>query len=96
MKAGNEKCLIFRCAELLGKFSIIDKISQKRDLTKTEKSKNIKSPWEECKTNAILEITVKAWPLDSEMLIGSAGSDKYRWRRKDMLTAKELRIKLKN
>ena len=42
MKAGNEKCLIFRCAELLGKFSFTGKMSQKRDLTQTEKSKIIK------------------------------------------------------
>ena len=83
MKAGNEKHLIFRCAELLGKFSFTDKISQKRDLTKTEKSKIIKCPWEGYNTNAILEIAVKAWPLDGEILIGSAGSDKNRWRRKD-------------
>ncbi len=51
MKAGSEKLLIFRCAELLGKFPFTDKMSQKRDLT--EKSKIIKSPWEIFKTNAI-------------------------------------------
>jgi len=33
MKAENEKCLIFRCAGLLGKCSFTDKISQERDLT---------------------------------------------------------------
>ena len=56
MKAGNEKCLIFRCAELLGKFSFTGKMSQKRDLTQTEKSKIIKYSWEGRNTNAILEI----------------------------------------
>ena len=44
MKAGNENHLIFRCAELLGMFSFTDKLSQKRDLTQTEKSKSIKCP----------------------------------------------------
>ncbi len=44
MKAGGEKLLIFRCAELLGMFSFTDKTSQKRGLTQTEKSKMIKSP----------------------------------------------------
>ena len=33
MKARNEECPIFRCAELLGRFSFTDKMSQKRDLT---------------------------------------------------------------
>jgi len=42
MKAGNEKRLIFRCAELLGMFCFTDKMSQKRHLTQTEKSKIIK------------------------------------------------------
>ncbi len=37
MKAGSEKLLIFRSAELLATFSFTDKMSQKRDLT--EKSK---------------------------------------------------------
>ncbi len=31
MKAGSEKLHIFRCAELLGRFSFTDKMSQKRD-----------------------------------------------------------------
>ncbi len=44
MKAGSEKLPIFRCSELLGRFYFIDEMSQKRDLTRTEKSKIIKSP----------------------------------------------------
>jgi len=39
VKAGSEKLLIFRCAELLGMFLFTAKMSQKRDLTQTEKSK---------------------------------------------------------
>ncbi len=39
MKAGSEKLLIFRCAELLGRFSFTDQMSQKRDLTQTESQK---------------------------------------------------------
>ncbi len=33
MKAESEKLLIFRYAELLGRFSFTDEMSQKRDLT---------------------------------------------------------------
>ncbi len=55
MKAGSEKLLIFRCAEL-GRFSFTDEMSQKRDLTPTEKSKIIKSPWEILNTNAIQKL----------------------------------------
>ncbi len=90
MNAGSEKLLIFRCAELLGRFSFTDEMSRKRDLT--EKSKIIKSPWEIFKTNAIKKLTKKftpkkisntemAWPLVSEMLIGSAELEKNRWRK---------------
>jgi len=60
MKAGNEKHLIFRSAELLGTFSFTDKMSQKRDLTQTENSKINKCSLKGCNTNEILEIAVKA------------------------------------
>ncbi len=39
MKAGSQKLLIFRCAELLGRFSFTDKMSQKKDLTQTKSQK---------------------------------------------------------
>ncbi len=39
MKAASEKLLIFRCAELLGRFSFTDKISQISVLTRTESQK---------------------------------------------------------
>ncbi len=39
MKAGSEKRLIFRCAELFDRFSFTDEMSQKRDLTLTENKK---------------------------------------------------------
>ncbi len=52
MKAGSEKLIIFRCAELLGMLSFTDTMSQKRRLTQTEMSQMIKSPWEILKTNA--------------------------------------------
>ncbi len=42
MKAGSEKLLIFRSAELLVRISFTDEMSQKRDLI--EKPKIIKSP----------------------------------------------------
>ncbi len=39
MKAESQKLLIFRCLELLGRFSFTDKLSQKRDLPQTESQK---------------------------------------------------------
>ncbi len=51
MKAGSEKLLIVRCAELLGMLSFTDTMSQKRRLTQTEMSQMIKSHWEILKTN---------------------------------------------
>ncbi len=87
MKAGSEKLLIYMCAELLGMFSFTDKISQKSGLTKSENSENLK-----------INDKIKTWPLDSKMLTGSARSEKNnnRWRRKFKLTAKDLRINVKN
>ncbi len=81
MNAGSEKLLIFRCAELLGTFPFTDKMSQKRDLTENQKLLNPHEKYS--KLMQYRNCKVKTWPVVSEMLIGSAGLDKNRWRRKD-------------
>ncbi len=71
MKAGSEKLLICRCAELLGTFSFTDKMN-------TEITKSRHDHW------------------TAKCSLGQRGQEKNRWRRKDTLTAKYLRINVKN
>ncbi len=71
MNAGSEKLLIFRCAELLGRCSFTDKISQKNWFNSDWKSEIIKCSWEGCNDR---NGKVKAWPV--KCWLGQHGQNK--------------------